>query len=100
MIAQLIVLLAILAVTMGAVVRMPMRKHSNSDFVKGILAKAQQKVGSKHMANFKGEGPVVIEDYQNSQYYGECVATATHGDIPGIYFPPAPAPGWCGCRRP
>jgi hypothetical protein len=71
MIAQLIVLLAILACTMGAVVRVPMRKHSNTDFVKGILAKANQKVGSKHLANFNGTGPVVIEDYQNSQYYGK-----------------------------
>jgi len=52
---------------------MPIPVRTHSDFVKGILSKAQQKVGSKHMANFKGEGPVVIEDYQNSQYYGEYV---------------------------
>jgi len=85
MISQLIVLLAILAVTMGAVVRLPMRKHSNSDFVKGILAKAQQKVGSKHMGNFKGEGPVVIEDYQNSQYYGE-ITLGTPGQKFNVIF--------------
>jgi len=85
MIAQLFVLLAVIALASGAIVRMPMRKQSNSDFVKGILSKAGRKYASKHMANFKGEGPVVIEDYQNSQYYGE-ITLGTPGQKFNVIF--------------
>ena len=67
MFAQFIVLLAILAVAMGNIVRIPMQKHSDSDFVQSVLKKTLS--GSRVKLN--GEGPVVIEDYQNSQYYGQ-----------------------------
>jgi hypothetical protein len=69
MIAQLIVLLAILSVSLAGVVRIPMRKHDDSTFVQGIVSRAKGMSGLKY--SLKAEGPVVIEDYQNSQYYGE-----------------------------
>eukprot|EP00605_Chrysophyceae_sp_TOSAG23-4_P000882 GSChrysophyteH1.ASY1.ANO1.973.1 assembled CDS len=72
MIAQVIVLIAILSVALAGVVRVPMRKHDDSSFVQNVVARARAnkyQTGLKY--TLKSEGPVVIEDYQNSQYYGE-----------------------------
>jgi len=72
MFAQVIVLLAILSVALAGVVRVPMRKHDDSSFVQDVVARARAnkyQTGLKY--TLKSEGPVVIEDYQNSQYYGE-----------------------------
>jgi len=69
MIAQLIVILAILSVALAGVVRIPMKKREDSAFVQGIVSRAKGMSGLKY--SLKAEGPVVIEDYQNSQYYGE-----------------------------
>jgi len=72
MIAQLFVLLAIIASVMGGVVRIPMKRHANADFVQGVVKRAKSGLmtGAKY-SKLGATGPVVIEDYQNSQYYGE-----------------------------
>lgn len=88
MIAQLIVLFAIIATALGGVVRIPMQKHSNTDFVQGVVKRASAGLmtGAKYGSNLKaGTGPVVIEDYQNSQYYGE-ITIGTPGQAFNVIF--------------
>jgi hypothetical protein len=69
MFLQLIVLSAIVCVALSSV-RIPMRKRDDSDFVRDFVARAK---ATKSVSGLKysAQGPVVIEDYQNSQYYGE-----------------------------
>jgi hypothetical protein len=70
MLSKIFVLLAILSIALGGIVRIPMEKHEDSTFVQGIVSRAQgHNNGLKY--SLKAEGPVVIEDYQNSQYYGQ-----------------------------
>jgi len=70
MIYQLIVVLAVLALTAnGALVRFPMVKKNNREFVAGILARAVK--GMKPSFKVAGDGSIVINDYENSQYYGQ-----------------------------
>jgi len=87
MIAQLIVLLAIIATAMAGVVRIPMNKHSNSDFVQGVVKRAKSGLmsGVKYSTKLGATGPVVIEDYQNSQYYGE-ITLGTPGQKFNVIF--------------
>lgn len=83
MFTQLFVLLAIVATAMGGVVRIPMHKHANSDFVQGIVKRASS--GLMTGAKYGATGPVVIEDYQNSQYYGE-ITIGTPGQKFNVIF--------------
>ena len=70
MIAQLLVVLALCAIFANAeIVRMPLHKEENSKFVQNIVERA--KTGKGLSATIKSNGAIVIEDYQNSQYYGE-----------------------------
>jgi len=82
MIAQIFVLLAILAVAMGGkIVRFPMHKQDNSAFVQSVLQKAH----TRSIVSASGTGPVVIEDYQNSQYYGQ-ITLGTPGQKFNVIF--------------
>jgi len=53
----------------SALVRYPLIKRDNREFVAGILARAAK--GLKMSYKLKEDGSVVINDYENSQYYGE-----------------------------
>jgi len=70
MIYQLIVVLAVLAISISAseLVRFPMRKTGNREFVAGVLARAMKGMGMSY--KLSDNGNIVINDYENSQYYG------------------------------
>jgi hypothetical protein len=82
MIAKLIVLLCVLALACADIVRFPMHKQENKDFVAGIKARRE---GSLHAVSSDGSGAVVIKDYQNSQYYGE-IQLGTPGQKFNVIF--------------
>lgn len=48
--------------------RVPMRKRDNKEFVTQIRSRAERGIKSTYKGS---EGSVVINDYENSQYYGE-----------------------------
>jgi hypothetical protein len=53
----------------SAIVRYSLQKKENKEFVAGILDRASK--GLKLTYKLKDDGSVVINDYMNSQYYGE-----------------------------
>lgn len=57
----------LLIVTVASVITFPLKKKSDREFVAGIIARASkgQKLSFK-----RGTGSIVINDYENSQYYG------------------------------
>lgn len=85
MIAKLIVLLCVLALACADIVRFPMHKQENKDFVAGIKARRE---GSLHAVSSDGSGAVVIKDYQNSQYYGEIQCTCVSDEFHLCTSPP------------
>jgi len=52
----------------GGVVRFPLQKKDDREFVAGILARAAK--GMKPSFRLAKDGSIVINDYENSQYYG------------------------------
>lgn len=61
---------ALIAIVMvSAIVKFPMEKIDNRQFVAGILARAAK--GIKNEYKVKKDGSIVINDYENSQYYGQ-----------------------------
>lgn len=79
---KLIVLFALVAIA-SALVRVPMHKHEDSTFVQDVIARASEKSGLT--ATLGATGSVVIEDYQNSQYYGE-ITLGTPGQAFKVIF--------------
>lgn len=61
--------LIVLLASVAAVTRFPLKKKDNREFVAGILARAAK--GMKPSFLLKDDGSIVINDYENSQYYGE-----------------------------
>lgn len=61
-------LLALLAVA-SAVVKFPLKKQDDKEFVSNIVRRAA--AGQKLKYHMKDDGSIVINDYENSQYYGE-----------------------------
>lgn len=61
-------LLALFAVA-SAVVKFPLKKQDNKEFVANIVSRAA--AGKKLTYQIKDDGSIVINDYENSQYYGE-----------------------------
>ena len=53
----------------AAVHKFPLKKKDDHEFVRDILARAAK--GEKLSAKVKSDGSIVINDYENSQYYGE-----------------------------
>lgn len=51
----------------SALARFPLKKRDNAEFVKGIINSPRKGVTYK----VKDDGSIVINDYENSQYYGE-----------------------------
>jgi hypothetical protein len=66
MIYQAAVLSSMLA-TSAALVRFPLKKRENSEFVKSIMNSPRKGTTYK----LKDDGSIIINDYENSQYYGE-----------------------------
>lgn len=58
----------IASLAFGQIVRLSMKKKGNSEFVKGLLANAAKGIAPRVMVS---DGSIVINDYENSQYYGE-----------------------------
>jgi len=71
MMLNVVVLLAVLlaAVSNADIVRFPLKKRDNYEFVNEILARAAK--GIKPSVQLKASGAIVINDYANSQYFGE-----------------------------
>jgi hypothetical protein len=66
MIYASVVIASLIVGASAGTVKVPMKKRDNSEFVKGILAKGKPTV------TMKSDGSnIIINDYQNSQYYGE-----------------------------
>jgi len=68
MMLKTVMLLTALAVS-SAVLKFPLNKIPDHEFVQSVVARAAE--GRKASFALKGDGSIVINDYQNSQYYGE-----------------------------
>ena len=66
MIYQATILSTLLA-SSAALVRFPLKKRDNSEFVQSIMNSERKGTTYK----LKDDGSIVINDYENSQYYGE-----------------------------
>jgi len=66
-----------------ALVRFQLQKKSDREFVAGILARAYK--GQKLSYKVKGDGSIVINDYENSQYYGS-ITLGTPGQTFDVIF--------------
>jgi hypothetical protein len=60
-------LLSTMVASSAALARFPLKKRDNAEFVKGILNSPRKGV----TYNMKDDGSIIINDYENSQYYGE-----------------------------
>jgi len=71
MLFNLFILLAFLALIAQSaeIIRFPLKKRDNYEFVNELLARAAK--GIKPSVQLKSSGSIVINDYANSQYYGE-----------------------------
>ena len=65
----LIACVALAAKKEDKLIRFDLKKIPDREFVAGILARAAK--GIKPSYKLKGSGSIVINDYENSQYYGE-----------------------------
>jgi cathepsin D len=61
--------LAVLLVSVNSLMRFPLQKRDNREFVAGILARAMKGMPLSYKTG--KDGNVVINDYENSQYYGQ-----------------------------
>jgi hypothetical protein len=68
MTARIITLLLAIAVAVSAMTRFPLKKRDNKEFVQGIVSRAAE--GKKLTFRANEDGSIVINDYENSQYYG------------------------------
>jgi len=59
----------ILATVAAEIIRFPIKKRSNEEFVAGIMQRASR--GARPTLLQSTDGSVVINDYENAQYYGE-----------------------------
>jgi hypothetical protein len=85
---------AVLATILGsasAAVRLPMQKRSDSEFVGSFLDRVRN--GNPHTAKLGDAGSIVINDYQNSQYYGE-IELGTPGQKFEVIFDTGSADLW------
>lgn len=64
-----ILLIVLVSVLSKELIRFPLNKKENRDFVAGILARGMKGIHST--VKLGKEGSVVINDYENSQYFGQ-----------------------------
>lgn len=71
MIYNVVILLAFMVMVANAaeLIRFPLKKRDNREFVDELLARAVK--GLRPTVQLKSSGSIVINDYANSQYYGE-----------------------------
>ncbi len=69
MIHSIFTLSLLFAAANANTISFPLQKVDNVDFVKGVLARAVK--GKKASYKLSSTGSIVINDYENSQYYGE-----------------------------
>lgn len=77
------VLFAILSSIASASIKFTLKKKNDREFVAGILARAAK--GIKPSFKLTKQGSIVINDYENSQYYGE-IAIGTPGQTFNVIF--------------
>ena len=65
----LILLVVLVSVLCKELIKFPLNKKDNREFVAGILARGMK--GIRSNVKLGKEGSVVINDYENSQYYGQ-----------------------------
>ena len=72
----LILLVVLVSVLCKDLIRFPLDKKDNREFVAGILARGMK--GIRSTVKLGKEGSVVINDYENSQYYGQGNSSYNH----------------------
>lgn len=82
---------ALFLVSASAVMRFPLEKIDDREFVAGILARAAK--GMKPSYRLAKDGSIVINDYQNSQYYG-AINLGTPGQKFNVIFDTGSADLW------
>jgi len=81
---KLVLLLVVLvSVLCKDLIKFPLNKKDNREFVAGILARGMK--GIRSTVKLGKEGSVVINDYENSQYYGQ-VSLGTPGQNFQVIF--------------
>jgi len=78
-------------VAVAAVYKFPLKKVENREFVAQIIARAAK--GMKPSFRLKDDGSIVINDYENSQYYGE-IALGTREQKFNVIFDTGSADLW------
>jgi hypothetical protein len=66
--AKILIALLVVCTALAAVTKFPLEKKSDREFVAGLLARAQK--GLQNSYRVANEGNIVINDYENAQYYG------------------------------
>ncbi len=69
MIHTILTFALLFALSTAEIIRYPLQKVDNVDFIKGILARAAK--GRTPSYKLGATGSIVINDYENSQYYGQ-----------------------------
>mmetsp|Transcript_17460 Transcript_17460/g.15743 ORF Transcript_17460/g.15743 Transcript_17460/m.15743 type:complete len:382 (-) Transcript_17460:70-1215(-) len=87
---KLVVLLIVLANVL-ALTKFQLKKKDNSEFVTEFLNRAA--LGKKPSAVVTSDGSIVINDYENSQYYGE-ITLGTPGQTFNVIFDTGSADLW------
>lgn len=80
----------------GKGVSLPIKKRSNGEFVRGIRERAAKGLGMTYQVS--GTGSVVINDYENSQYYGQ-VSLGTPAQNFEVIFDTGSADLWVASKQ-
>jgi len=79
-----IIFLVTLGLASSEVIKVPIKKVDNHDFVNGLLTN-EKKSSHSHGLGLGQHGDVIIKDYQNAQYYGD-ITVGTPGQKFTVIF--------------